>query len=57
MRTCLLVQSMPDVPLILTSVMIIMVGIFLPHSPLGPSLGFTELPGLYWPLLLLTIFC
>jgi Mg2+-importing ATPase len=32
-----------------------MVGIWLPVSPLGPALGFTPLPDLYWPLLVLTL--
>jgi Mg2+-importing ATPase len=50
-------QSKPSVPLILTSAMIMMVGMWLPHSFLGPSLGFTELPMLYWPILLLTLGC
>jgi Mg2+-importing ATPase len=48
-------QSMPSVPLILTSIMIIMVGMWLPHSGLASSLGFTELPGLYWPILLVIL--
>ncbi len=51
------IQSLPSVPLILTSGIIIAVGMWLPHSGLGPSLGFTELPPLYWPILLLTILC
>jgi len=50
-------QSAPSVPLILTSGIIMMVGMWLPYSFLGPSLGFTELPPLYWPLLLLTLGC
>jgi Mg2+-importing ATPase len=50
-------QSLPSVPLVLTSAMIMMVGMWLPHSPLASSLGFTELPPLYWPLLLLTLAC
>lgn len=49
------IQSLPSVPLILTSVIIIAVGMWLPHSGLASSLGFTELPALYWPLLLLTL--
>ena len=32
-------------------------GVWLPVSPIGASLGFTPLPGLYWPLLLLTLTC
>ncbi len=50
-------QSVPSVPLILTSAMIMMVGLWLPHSGLAPSLGFTELPTLYWPILLVTLLC
>jgi len=48
-------QSWPSVPLMLTSLAIMAVGIWLPYSPLAPSLGFTRLPPLYWPLLLLTL--
>ena len=50
-------QSRPSVPLVLTSAIIIMVGMWLPHSGLASSLGFTELPTLYWPILLLTLLC
>ncbi|MDE3057792.1 MAG: magnesium-translocating P-type ATPase [Bacteroidota bacterium] len=50
-------QSMPSVPLILTSAIIMSVGILLPHSGLASSLGFVELPTLYWPILLLTLLC
>ena len=50
-------QSRPSVPLVLTSTIIMMIGLWLPHSPLAPSLGFTELPALYWPILLLTLLC
>jgi Mg2+-importing ATPase len=27
----------------------------LPFSPVGPYLGFTHLPHLYWPILILTL--
>jgi Mg2+-importing ATPase len=50
-------QSKPSVPLILTSAMIMMIGMWLPHSGLAASLGFTELPTLYWPILFLTLLC
>jgi Mg2+-importing ATPase len=50
-------QSRPSVPLVLTSTMIMMIGMWLPHSGLAVSLGFTELPTLYWPILLLTLLC
>ena len=38
-----------------TTVAIMAFGIWLPYSPLAPALGFTHLPGLYWPILLLTL--
>ena len=50
-----LIQSMPSVTLILTSGIIMAVGMWLPHSSVGPSLGFTNLPHLYWVFLLLTL--
>jgi Mg2+-importing ATPase len=31
------------------------VGMWLPYSPLAPSLGLAHLPGLYWPILLPTL--
>jgi Mg2+-importing ATPase len=37
--------------------MIMMIGMWLPHSGLASSLGFTELPTLYWPILLVTLLC
>ncbi|MCX8009948.1 MAG: cation transporting ATPase C-terminal domain-containing protein, partial [Ignavibacteria bacterium] len=50
-------QSKPSVPLILTSAIIMGVGILLPHSGLASSLGFVELPHLYWPILIVTLLC
>ena len=38
-------------------VVIMAVGVWLPFSPIGPWLGFVPLPGLYWPLIGLTLFC
>ena len=49
------VQSRASLPLVLTSAAVIALGIWLPFSPLGPSLGFTALPPLYWPLLVATL--
>lgn len=48
-------QSRASSPLILTSLAIMLVGVWLPSSPIGPWLGFVPLPGLYWPLLLATL--
>jgi Mg2+-importing ATPase len=44
-------QSMASPPLILTSLAVMAIGIWLPFSPLAEALGFTHLPGGYWPLL------
>jgi Mg2+-importing ATPase len=49
------VQSHASWPLVLTTVLVILLGMWLPYSPLGPALGFTRLPPLYWPLLLATL--
>ena len=48
-------QSRASWPLMMTTAVIMVVGVWLPHSPLGPVLGFVPLPLLYWPLLLLTL--
>jgi P-type Mg2+ transporter len=48
-------QSHASWPLVLTSVLVMLAGIWLPFSPLGPALGLTHLPPLYWPLLLATL--
>ncbi len=50
-------QSRASWPMIATTTAVIMLGMWLPFSPLGPSLGFTQLPALYWPLLAVTLFC
>jgi Mg2+-importing ATPase len=43
-------QSRASTPLILTSLVVCAIGIALPVSPLGPPLGFTPLPVLFWPI-------
>jgi Mg2+-importing ATPase len=48
-------QSHASWPLLMTTLLIMLVGVWLPFSPVGPALGFTPLPTLYWPLLLLTL--
>jgi Mg2+-importing ATPase len=50
-------QSVASGAMMLTTVLIMLVGIWLPFSPLAPALDFTPLPWLYWPLLLLTLVC
>jgi Mg2+-importing ATPase len=48
-------QSRASWPLLVTTAIVMMIGISIPQSPLSGALGFTELPGLYWPLLVLTL--
>jgi Mg2+-importing ATPase len=45
------IESRASVPLICTSVVICLVGLWLPVSPFAPALGFVALPPLYWPAL------
>jgi P-type Mg2+ transporter len=44
-------ESRASTSLIMTSIAICAVGIWLPNSPLARSLGFVELPWLYWPII------
>ncbi len=48
-------QSRASWPLSLTTVSIMAFGAWLPYSPVASALGFTHLPPLYWPILLLTL--
>ncbi len=48
-------QSRASWPLMLTSVIVMGIGIYLPHSPFASALGFVGLPALYWPLIVLTL--
>jgi Mg2+-importing ATPase len=48
-------QSRASWPLMLTTLAIMAFGAWLPFSPLASSLGLVRLPGLYWPILLLTL--
>ena len=50
-------QSHASWPLVATTVAVMAVGLWLPVSPLAPALGFVPLPGLYWPILALTLVC
>jgi P-type Mg2+ transporter len=49
------IQSRASLPLTATTVAIMAFGMWLPYSPLASSLGLVHLPGLYWPILLLTL--
>jgi Mg2+-importing ATPase len=49
------IQSRASLPLTLTTLSIMAFGMWLPYSPVASSLGFTKLPLLYWPILMLTL--
>ena len=49
-------QSRASLALTATTACIMALGVWLPYSPMAPALGFTQLPGLYWPILVLTLF-
>ena len=51
------VQSRASWPVLGMGLLIIAVGVGLPFFAAGRYLGFTQLPGRYWPLLALTITC
>jgi magnesium-transporting ATPase (P-type) len=44
-------KSRPSVPLAITTILIVIVGIWLPYSPLAHRLGFTALPGPFFTFL------
>ncbi len=48
-------QSRASWPLTATTLSIIAFGMWLPNSPLAPSLGLTQLPRMYWPILMVTL--
>ena len=49
------VESRPSLSLMLASLAICAVGIWLPFSPFAGALGYTPLPGLYWPMVALML--
>jgi Mg2+-importing ATPase len=52
-----LLQSRSSWPVLVMSLVIMAIGIAIPFSPVGPYLGFSTLPMLYWPLLAATLLC
>jgi len=44
-------KSRPSTPLAVTTVLIVIIGVLLPYSPLANLLGFTKLPGAYFSFL------
>ncbi len=51
------IQSRASKELMLTSLIIILVGAYLPYSPLANALGLVALPPLYWLLLVIMLLC
>jgi Mg2+-importing ATPase len=49
-------RSRPSMPLTVTTIVIVIVGIVLPFSPLAHILGFTALPGTYFIFLAISTF-
>jgi Mg2+-importing ATPase len=49
------IQSRASRALTLTTLSIMALGVWLPVSPAASSLGFTKLPLLYWPILMITL--
>jgi Mg2+-importing ATPase len=45
------IQSRASWPLIITTLVIVSIGVWLPFSPFAKSLGFVDLPWYYWPIL------
>ncbi len=41
-------QSVPAMPMVFTTVLVILVGIFLPYSRFSDKFGFVPLPAVYW---------
>jgi Mg2+-importing ATPase len=50
------IQGRASLPLTVTTIVIMAIGIWLPFSPFAEALGFVALPPLYWPILLGTLF-
>ena len=48
-------QSLASWPLIVTSALIMVIGVWLPFSPVAEYLDFVPLPAAYWPLIVLTL--
>ena len=51
------IQGRASLPLTITTVIIMAFAGWLPFSPMARMLGFVPLPGLFWPILFLTLLC
>lgn len=50
------IQTIASLPMLLTTVSVMIIGVFLTFSPLASFLGFVRLPPLYWPILIAMLF-
>jgi P-type Mg2+ transporter len=52
-------QSRASLPMLMITATVMAIGMYLPFSPIGPSLGFVPLPAVYflWLALILTCYC
>ncbi|MFM7291697.1 MAG: magnesium-translocating P-type ATPase [Planctomycetia bacterium] len=50
-----LLESRASWPLVAVTTLVTLLGIAIPFTALGRSLGFTPLPGLYWPLVAVSV--
>ncbi len=50
-------QARASAPLTMTTLVIMAIAAWLPFSPMARMLGFVPLPGLFWPILFLTLLC
>jgi len=52
-----ILQSRSSWPVLVTTLATMAVGVLISFTPFGRYLGFSRLPGLYWPLLAATLAC
>jgi len=51
------IQSSASLPLILTSLIVVAIGAWLPSSSLAEAMGFVPLPPMYWLFLAAMLLC
>ena len=51
------IQSIASIPLLLSTAIIMAIGIYIPYSSFGASIGLVPLPHTYFYWLLATLFC
>jgi Mg2+-importing ATPase len=54
-RRLAFIESRASLPLLLTTLVVCVAGVWLPYSPFARALGFVPLPLTYWPILAVMI--